>query len=332
MRKKIVILTLMAALSVSVLVGCGGGSAEPAGSDSVASDEADVGETAESTEPEAECEHEWADATCTAPKTCSKCGATEGEALGHTWVDATFAAPKTCSVCGETEGTVKQSYFEEHGVEVADAPVACTVDALIFNPDNPETYQKATDCVWEQLDCYSEPAEEEGYQLIYLELLATHQTYYDAAQDVSYHQGRMGASIYDWYTGQKLPARSMEGNDAFEISVPLEVDGVSYDVSNSLETQWEGSEWVYDDDGNGTYTWKAYFTYSFKVPDGYDGLVFAAVSAREYDELDTETIDESVVYACDEGKYIEGTKFFRINKEGMVSEKLPEDSADTTAE
>jgi DNA-directed RNA polymerase subunit RPC12/RpoP len=29
------------------------------------------------------CEHEWLDATCTTPKTCSLCGKTEGEALGH---------------------------------------------------------------------------------------------------------------------------------------------------------------------------------------------------------------------------------------------------------
>ena len=50
--------------------------------------------------------HNWADATCTAPKTCLDCGATEGEALGHAWVDATCTAPKTCSVCGETEGEV----------------------------------------------------------------------------------------------------------------------------------------------------------------------------------------------------------------------------------
>ena len=48
--------------------------------------------------------HEWVDATCTAPKTSSRCGATEGEALGHDWKDATTEAPKTCSRCGATEG------------------------------------------------------------------------------------------------------------------------------------------------------------------------------------------------------------------------------------
>ncbi len=48
--------------------------------------------------------HEWKEAVCAEPKTCTKCRKTDGEALGHTWVEATYAEPKTCSVCGETEG------------------------------------------------------------------------------------------------------------------------------------------------------------------------------------------------------------------------------------
>lgn len=48
--------------------------------------------------------HTWVEATCEQPKTCSKCGAREGEPLGHTWVAATCEQPKTCSVCGKTEG------------------------------------------------------------------------------------------------------------------------------------------------------------------------------------------------------------------------------------
>lgn len=76
------------------------------------------------------CKHEWKDATCTTPKTCTLCGKTEGEpiehnwqaatctepercadcdatqgsAIEHTWDDATCTVPKTCSVCGTTEG------------------------------------------------------------------------------------------------------------------------------------------------------------------------------------------------------------------------------------
>ena len=82
-------------------------------------------------------EHTFADATCTAPKTCA-CGETEGAALGHTFVDGTCAcgaadpnyvpphthdfapatctAPKTCS-CGATEGAALGHTF---------APATCT--------------------------------------------------------------------------------------------------------------------------------------------------------------------------------------------------------------
>ena len=48
-------------------------------------------------------DHSWNDATCTAPKSCSRCDATEGEALGHTEVvDA--AVDATCITAGKTEG------------------------------------------------------------------------------------------------------------------------------------------------------------------------------------------------------------------------------------
>ena len=47
--------------------------------------------------------HDWTDATCTAPKTCSVCGATEGEALGHDYING------VCSRCD----AVKDSPFED---------------------------------------------------------------------------------------------------------------------------------------------------------------------------------------------------------------------------
>ena len=48
-------------------------------------------------------EHSWVEASCSAPKTCSGCGATEGEALPHTEaIDAAVA--QTCTSTGLTEG------------------------------------------------------------------------------------------------------------------------------------------------------------------------------------------------------------------------------------
>ena len=62
--------------------------------------------------PKPECEHEWVEASCESPKTCSLCNAIEGEALGHTeeivagktatCTEAGLTEGKKCSVCGET--------------------------------------------------------------------------------------------------------------------------------------------------------------------------------------------------------------------------------------
>ena len=62
------------------------------------------------------CEHEWNNATCDLPKTCSKCGETEGEAKGHDMQMTEEKAEPTCegpgkeatyacaNGCGKTEG------------------------------------------------------------------------------------------------------------------------------------------------------------------------------------------------------------------------------------
>jgi len=71
------------------------------------------------------CEHEWADANCTAPRTCSLCSATEGDALGHSWQDATCTAPKTCSACQLTEGNPTEHQWQEATTEAPETCILC---------------------------------------------------------------------------------------------------------------------------------------------------------------------------------------------------------------
>lgn len=73
------------------------------------------------------CSHEWLDATCEAPKTCAKCGETEGEALGHSWADATCTAPKICSVCHAQEGSALGHDWIDATTE---APMTCAACAI----------------------------------------------------------------------------------------------------------------------------------------------------------------------------------------------------------
>ena len=70
------------------------------------------------------CSHEWAEADCTTPKTCTACGATEGEASGHTWKDADCENPKTCEACSVTDGEAMGHTWAEADCTT---PKTCTV-------------------------------------------------------------------------------------------------------------------------------------------------------------------------------------------------------------
>lgn len=70
------------------------------------------------------CEHEWKDATCTEPKTCTLCSEIEGEASGHTWEAATCTMPQTCKFCGETTGDFLEHTWAE---ATCTTPATCTV-------------------------------------------------------------------------------------------------------------------------------------------------------------------------------------------------------------
>ena len=315
MKKKILTLVL-AATTAAMFAGCGNTAKQADSGEAVIGDEA-AAETdnAEGTAGEPECTHEW--------------------------VEATYAAPKTCKLCGETEGEPKQSYFDEHGVDVPDGPVDCTVDYIYYNSDDPETYCRVGDAVFTQTDCYAEPADEEGYQNVHLMLTMTLQpgAYYDGAEGVNYTDALFGYAIYDWYTGRMLPARDMDNDDAQEYAVTLDIDGVSYEVSYSHEISWEDGEWVEDEAGNATLSNTATEEYIFRIPEGYDGLVFCAAPEREYTGLDTETVsglDEAVYAELDpaDEDYVEGKQFFRINRTEIPvreAEADTEDAAETEA-
>ena len=87
-------------------------------------------------------EHSWIDATCTTPRTCAICGATEGEAWGHFWTDAICTEPKTCLECGITEG-------EPTGIHIWEDATCASPKMCIFCSEwdgdpLPHSYQSET--------------------------------------------------------------------------------------------------------------------------------------------------------------------------------------------
>ncbi len=94
------------------------------------------------------CEHQWENATCLAPKTCSLCGDTEGELAKHEFTEATCTEPKTCIVCKQTLGKAKGHNLQDATCTSPETCTDCsftTGEALGHNWE-PATYEKPSTC------------------------------------------------------------------------------------------------------------------------------------------------------------------------------------------
>ena len=257
--------------------------------------------------------HEWKQATCTTPKTCSIGGETEGEALGHTWVDATCAEPKHCSVCGETEGeTLAHTWVDATCAE----PKHCSVcgetegNALEHtlteaNYQQPATCEVCGETVGEPLQ-----AEFEKYELVCNAELDTTYPYVIPCYDAGYTtNGKVTVSDYKVFASDE----THEGLDGYEwLEYTLTV---IFDDENASDHGYAGINWwildyydnsFFDDDNYDekadTYAYnyngseysemkydseelqdgwddKGVYTYQIReflrVPKGYDGLIVA---------------------------------------------------------
>lgn len=88
------------------------------------------------------CFHDWVDANCMTPKTCSICEKTEGEPLGHNFSEATCTKDAVCSLCGE----IDTKAFGHDWTEAT-----CTEDAVCKTCG--EHGDKATGHNWKNATC-----------------------------------------------------------------------------------------------------------------------------------------------------------------------------------
>ena len=92
--------------------------------------------------------HEYFDATCVAPKTCSKCGKTEGTTVEHKWVEATCVSPKICNVCNAIEGEVLEHTWKEATCSSAKTCSVCNITEgeALEHTLTEANYQEASKC------------------------------------------------------------------------------------------------------------------------------------------------------------------------------------------
>ena len=256
--------------------------------------------------------HEWAEATCTEPRTCSVGGETEGEALGHTWAEATCEEPETCSVCGETEGRALGHEWQEATYE---SPKTCSVCSLTEGEPLPEPYFLEKGIVCEELKEFDLPMNmsfREGDELVeidgtWLEYDNAHYTFGEITSEPAQKEGYLTITVpyevsysYDWCsynsysghadwttryrvlcvcdynTGTYIDAgRKNEESESYQ-EKEIEWEGNAYpiSVSSSGEAQKEHFEWI--SEGNIDrlpYRHVISEVLTITVPEEYDGLV-----------------------------------------------------------
>ena len=112
--------------------------------------------------------HDFADADCLNPKTCTVCGKTEGSALGHEWTTPDVdlcEVQSTCSRCGATDGENKEHSPENDDNDCSTALNCgvCGKEILAAGEHSPEkddgnctTAQKCTVCGQTAVDAKAE--------------------------------------------------------------------------------------------------------------------------------------------------------------------------------
>ena len=222
------------------------------------------------------CDHSWEEATCTASKTCAKCGKTEGDPLDHTPGELAVSAVDTgaltmtydlpCQVCGEV--------IETKNSATGVAPVG---SVIAVSPE--EWYQ----CLLTNVanyglgqSLYSYPVESEDgallHSVISMSMMSTVFSYQDTEGNVittdkadvrgSVHNIRMDAQ-FDNSTAQQffmtLMLIILNNNSALET-----------EAANTLATQIMSGETVSD---NG-------FTYAMEVVSVEDHRVCVSITAE----------------------------------------------------
>ena len=301
MKKKVIGIILTISI-IATLTACGG--ATPTTEETVNAEPA--AETTEEKE-EGPCKdgHTWIDATCTEPKTCSVCGATEGEALGHDWLENTpnYQQPKTCSRCNETDGDPLEPEFEKKGLAVE---TEWDKEFLITQPCY-SNYSMTTvgrhrfsnlRRTVSDNDLGLEAAE--GYEWLIFDFICK----YDDANAAAYGFSGVFNSGMDYYDTYNVGNSNL--GDMFE---PGETDletvehftvnwyGEDYPECMLLWGEYTGPEWNTE-----TLTCINEHTIYIRIPTGYDGIVISmlvpgsdAISKYDAGEMVVDCLDNTCV-------------------------------------
>lgn len=295
MKKLILCFTLMSALLLS---GCG----HPTSAESVTTVPTLETQTISVSTTEASTE---------APTTVPLCK--------HQWGEACYLTPAICQLCGEV-GNYKTSFFDENKLDIRDTPFEGTskltkieTEGVMYSRKSKVTEPDTIKFMisdWQISNCTSEDG---NYQEITIRVDNMRHSKI-RADGVDLDTSAYNYGIYDYYTGQWIhPAReALNGKDT--VSFDLQVDDMTYTIqyTDSFNTKCNAKREL--EDGAILYDEIMTETYTFTVPQGYDGLVLGILPCRDTRGFNKTENGKYVTNLCEEGFFEEGV-YFRLNQD-----------------
>ena len=268
--------------------------------------------------------HDFAPATCTKPSTCTRCGITTGEALGHSYREATCTEPATCYICGQTNGVAYGHVITAANYQQGEC---CSVCGMVFSSPLTADFEKlalASDsfCVEGlpydyETSCKNDSSLTTTGEVAYydysrnlldssLEVLPGYEwmsvTVSLTFEDENARTYGMSWSICntDYYDMQGYEDSKVKISEN-EYSFHVNWKGKDYSdckiINSLISSGWKGS------------TYEVEYTYLYRVPTGYDGMVLC-LKNRSLETKETE--NRSLYEIADLNLF---TDFFRLSME-----------------
>lgn len=206
--------------------------------------------------------------------------------------ETAVSAPSQASASGSETGFT--DYFTQNDLEVIDGLGPVESAAVAFMPDDPSV-QKVVPCTVTLEDPVVQ-SQEDGYTVIVRKVRTVMRIPLED-YEAGYTTVSFSNALYDLYTGRKFPSQNLSDNEGFDYTNTITVNGVDYIVNYSKENSWEWGVMPSEegDQELGICT----STYTLKIPDGYDGVVYAAQGCASYIPDEESGFDETESYVLD---------------------------------
>lgn len=278
--------------------------------------------------------HDWEMATCTTPRICSKCGETEGEALGHVWLEATCESEKVCSTCGETEGEAlghvltEANYQETAKCSVCGESVGEPLEAdfekydIVYETQYNVPYAYTTHC--EENRDYTVTGTVMFSDFRVFEFDETH----EAEEGYEWQAVNVTFEFSDFYVDKYWWEWWCTNTDYYNIAEfrnSWTEDGFSTVNYNGIDYDKCTNDYEYIGDSYDFALSHVEYIFYVRVPIGYDGTVFAFYDWNVATEMEKEGTN---IYDCAN----ENTVYFRISGDAYDGSTLPVEEPEFSSE